>query len=70
MIAAITEAITAGGSWIVTLFNSVVSLFWTVGEGGTGGELTFVGTLAIIAVGVGLLFGLINLVRSFMRMKG
>lgn len=70
MVTAIVEALSAAGEWFVSMFNSIVKLFWVDAVGETAGHLTFVGVLALIGVSIGLIFGLIGLVRSFLRMRG
>lgn len=70
----IIETLTSVGEWFVGLFNQLMALFW-VEETGTGadavaGHLTFVGYLSVFAIGIGLTYGLIRLVRGFIRMRG
>lgn len=70
MVEAITSVFSNMGTWFVSLFNSLMSIFWVEGTGETSGHLTFVGTLAIIAVAIGLIFGLVSLIRGFLRLRG
>lgn len=71
MVAAIVEALSAMGDWFVSMFNSLVALFWVEAESGAGvGHLTFVGTIALIGISIGLVMGLFRLIRGFLRMRG
>lgn len=70
MVNAIIEALSAAGDWFVSMFNSLVALFWVDGVGEAAGHLTFVGVLALIGVSIGLVFGLVRLIRGFLRMRG
>lgn len=59
---------------VVDLFNAVVAIFWTApAEGATGaaanGTLTIVGTLALIAVGTGLVIWAFNFIRRLIRIR-
>lgn len=57
-----------------TLFNSVISIFWTAGTEGTGGSLTFLGIVLIIGAGTPLVFwGLrwvVNLFKGMIASRG
>ena len=70
MIAAFTEVWSALLTWFTTLFPAVTEFFYTTGESGSGGELTFAGTCAVIMAGVALIMLVFNLIRSFLPMRG
>lgn len=70
MSTAIFEALSGAGEWFVKMFNLLVALFWTPAESGTGGNPTFIGYLGLAAVSIGLCFGLLRLIRGFLRMRG
>lgn len=66
----IIEAISSAFSLIPDIFTSIGAIFWTTGEGGTGGEFTFVGYLALFAVGLGLTWAGFRIIRGFMHLRG
>lgn len=59
----IGEAITAFATVIGNGFNGIISLFWS------GEALTDLGTLAIIGVGVGVVYWAFRLVRGLLRVR-
>ena len=67
------EIISAVGSifgLIPDIFTEVTKVFWTPGAEGSGGELTFVGTITLIGVGLGLIIWGFGVIRGFMHMRG
>ncbi len=64
VISAITAVFTAVMSWIITAINSVVAVFWT------GEALTFLGVLALIALGISIFFLLVGLIQNFLHLRG
>lgn len=56
-------------SFFVSLFASIGDIFYTTAEGGQI-QLTFVGTMAIIMAGVGMILLAFNIIRSFLPMRG
>lgn len=60
---AIGSAITAFAGILGNAFSSMVTLFWD------GTALTEVGTLLLIAAGVGLVWGAFAFVRALIRVK-
>ena len=48
-----------------TGINSVVELFYTVGD--AGGEFTFLGTMLMIGLGIGLVWTLIKWISGLVR---
>lgn len=57
-------------SLIGDLFEGVVTIFYKAGESGAAGELTFVGVLALVGVGVGLFWLGFGFIRNLIKMKG
>lgn len=64
VISAITAVFTAVMGWLQTAITSVVAVFWT-GEG-----LTFLGVLALIALGISIFFLLVGLIQNFLHLRG
>ncbi len=62
------DIVTAVGSLIGSVFQSVVDLIYTSGE--NGGSLTVVGVLLLIGVAVGLFFFVFRWVRGLIRIRG
>lgn len=60
---------TAFVSFLVNLFQSVVSLFWTPAEGGTGGSLTVVGTFMLIGIATGLVIWAFYFIKNMVRIR-
>ncbi len=69
MITAITEVWTAVVTFVTGLFGDITSLFYTASAEGPG-ELTFVGTMAVIMAGIAIMLLVWNLIRSFFPMRG
>lgn len=69
MINAITTVWTDVMEWITTSLASVQDVFYTTGTGGTG-SLTFLGTLSVISVAIGIAFLVIGVIQSFLRLRG
>lgn len=65
MIEAITNVWTELMSVIVELINSAQALFWNT-ETST---LTFMGTLAVISVAVGVVFLVIGVIQNFLHLR-
>lgn len=64
----IGEVVTGFASLLVTMFESIVGIFYTVGEGGQG-EITFVGSLLLFSAGTGLVIWGISLIRRLIRLR-
>lgn len=56
-------------SFLVSLFQSVVSIFWTPGTGNDPGQLTFVGILLLISIGTGLVMWALSFLRRMIRIR-
>lgn len=70
MVQTITTVWTAIVQFVVGLFGDITALFYTPGESGAAGSLTFVGTLAVIMAGISLMLLVFNLIRSFVSARG
>lgn len=64
VISAITAVFTAVMGWLQTAITSVVAVFWT------GEALTFLGVLALIALGISIFFLLVGLIQNFLHLRG
>ncbi len=64
IVSTILEVLTGVGTWITTTIGSLQSLFYTAESG-----LTLLGTLAVLGVAFGVIFGLIALIRSFLHFR-
>lgn len=62
------DIVTAVGSLIGSVFDSVVNLIYT--SDGETGSLTVVGVLLLIGIAVGLFFFVFRWVRSLIRIRG
>ena len=70
MIEAITSVWTDVMEWITTSLGSVQDVFYTPGVSGGAGSLTFLGTLAVISVAIGIAFLVIGVIQNFLRLRG
>lgn len=70
MIEAITSVWTDVMEWITTSLSSVQDVFYTPGASGGAGSLTFLGTLAVISVAIGIAFLVIGVIQNFLRLRG
>lgn len=62
---AISDAITNMVSALTSAVNGVVPLFYDAS--GTTPQLTFLGTILLIAVGVGIAYWAFNLIKSLVK---
>lgn len=65
MVAAITDVWSDIMEWIVTSLGSIQVVFYNT-ETST---LTFMGTLAVIGVAIGVAFLIVGLVQNFLRLR-
>lgn len=65
VISQITQVWTSLMQWLSTSVGSVVEIFYT-SEGG----LTFLGTLAVFALGISVFFLLMGLIQNFLHLRG
>ena len=63
----ISEAVTGFGTALANALQSVGEMFYSTAEGAEG--LTLVGTLAVIALGGGLVVWGFNIVRNLIKIK-
>lgn len=64
---------TAGGSFITfltTLLNNVVSIFYTAGESGATGSLTDIGILTIVGVATSFVFFALRWLTRLIKLRG
>ena len=54
---------------LVSLFDSVVDIFYTPGTDGGAGELTIVGVLMLIGLGTGLVIWAFSYIRRLIRVR-
>lgn len=64
MIGSITTVWTEVMTWITTSIGSVEEVFYA------DGALTFIGTLAVITVAVGISFLIIGVIQNFLKLRG
>lgn len=69
IITAMTAVFDAIFTWILSAISAVIPVFWTVGESGTG-ELTFLGVLTLIALGISIFFLVMGLIQNFLHLRG
>lgn len=60
---AIAQVWTAIMDWLAGSFPAIEALFWT----GTG--LTFLGTFAVISIGIGVFFLIMGVIQNFVRLR-
>ena len=63
----IGQAVTAFANQLASAITSITALFYTPGESGAAGQMTFLGTLLLIAAGVGLVYWAFYVVRNLLR---
>lgn len=59
----IGDVIEAVGSWLITLVNNLIPIFYNATEE----SLTFIGWLTVIGFGVGMVMLVLRIVRSYTR---
>lgn len=64
IVEAMTSVFTAIGEWITTTITSFTEVFYNAESG-----LTFLGTLTIVSLGIGLVMLLINVVKDFLQLR-
>lgn len=67
---AILDTFSGVGDWIVTAIESFVPMFWTAGESGGAGSLTFLGVLAVAGLAISVVFLLISVIQNFLHFRG
>lgn len=66
IITAITGVFTAIADWITTSLPSITEIFYNSEQG----SLTFLGVLAVVALGISIFFLLMGLVQNFLHFRG
>lgn len=64
MIGQITSTWTSIMTWVTTQLGAIQTLFYA------NEQLTFLGTLAIVSVGIGVTFLLIRVIQNFLKLRG
>ena len=65
VITAITAVFTAIFDWIMTSITTVIGVFYVAETG-----LTFLGVLALIALGISIFFLVMGLIQNFLHLRG
>lgn len=65
LVTAIFDVFTAVGDWIVDVLTQMIPVFY---DSQTG--LTFLGTLAVVALGMSVIFLVIGIIQSFLHFRG
>jgi len=65
----IGEAITGFATALSSAVTSVAGMFYTPGSGDNAGQLTFLGSLLLIAVGVGVVYWVFRLIRGLIARR-
>lgn len=66
VITAITGVFTAIATWITETIPNVTEVFFSA----ESGQLTFLGVLAVVALGISIFFLLMGLVQNFLHFRG
>lgn len=64
VIVAMTAVFDAIFTWILGALQAVLAIFWT------GEALTFLGVLALIALGISIFFLLVGVIQNFLHLRG
>ena len=67
MFEVVGQAITAFTTSLASAFSGITQIFYTEGTAGAAGSFTFLGTLLLIAVGVGIVYLAYNVIRALVR---
>ncbi len=68
IISAMTAVFDAVFTWVKSAISSVIEVFYTTGE--SGGQLTFLGVLALVALAISIFFLLVGLIQNFLHLRG
>ena len=60
----------AVGEWFADFVPTLFALFWTAGDGGASGELTFLGVLAVAGLAISVVFLVIGIIQNFLHFRG
>lgn len=64
LITAITAVFDAIMTWLTGAIETAITLFWAEGA------LTFLGILALIALGISIFFLIVGLISNFIHLRG
>ena len=70
IITAMTTVFDAVFTWIKSAITSCIEVFYTAGTGDSGGQLTLLGVLALIALAISIFFLLVGLIQNFLHLRG
>ena len=65
VITSITDVFTALGEWISQAVSDLIPMFYSAESG-----LTFLGTLAVMGLGMSVVFRIIGIIQSFLHIRG
>lgn len=65
----VTSVFTIVGQKLLSLFDTIISLFWSSSGSGVGSP-TFLGVMSLIALGISLALLLIKVVLNFLHLRG
>lgn len=66
----ILAVFTAIGEWFSEFVPTLFGLFWTAGESGGEGSLTFLGVLAVAGLAISIVFLVVGLIQRFLHFAG
>lgn len=66
----ILAVFTAIGEWFSEFVPTLFGLFWTAGESGSEGSLTFLGVLAVAGLAISIVFLVVGLIQNFLHFRG
>lgn len=69
LIGAITDVWTDIIDWVTGAIGDVQNIFYAVPDGGSTAELTFMGVLACLGLGISVVFLVIGVVQNFLRLR-
>lgn len=70
ILTAILAIFTGVGEWISTAVTAMIPMFWTAGESGGAGQLTFLGVLAVAGLAFSVSFLMIGIIQKFLHFRG
>lgn len=65
IITAITDVFSAIGEWLVSAVNDLIPMFWNA----TDNSLTLLGILALMGLGLSVIFLLIGIIQRFLKFQ-
>lgn len=65
VLSAVLAVFSAILEWFVTAINTAVGIFWVAETG-----LTFIGTLAVLGLGIAVILMLFAMIRSYLKNRG